>query len=306
MSDRKLRLNMRDLDYLRQLAINKNFTTAAKQCLVSQPTLSTQIRKIEDHLGVTIFERDNKNVSITAIGEKIIAQANRVLACANQLHTIASAADNPLTGNYHIGIIPTISTYLLPEILTSLKTQLKDLSIIIHEEKKDKLIAKLEDGTLDAVIAADIDQCPSGIKKHKLYQEKLELICSSKRAVTERPINTHNLINETLLMLDHGDCLRDKVIEITGAKPHQIDGSGRSERIETIISLVEADHGISFVPSSIVDTSRRNIHVLNICNQQDAQRNIDLLYRARSVRKICSDKLAFIIRTSMSRKDSVV
>lgn len=299
VTDKKLRLNMRDLDYLRQLAIDKNFTTAAKQCLVSQPTLSTQIRKIEDHLGVTIFERDNKNVVITPIGEKIIAQANRVLANANQLHTIASTAENPFSGNYNIGIIPTISPYLLPKILSHLQSELEDLNIIIQEDKRDILIQQLHDGNLDAVIAADIRQYPSSIKIHTLYQEPLYLVCNPNKHNLNDKINLDNLKHEKIIMLEHGDCLRDKVMQLTDAKAHQTSQQSKTDRLETICSLISADQGVSIVPKLALESINHNLKVIDIDQANHAQRSIQLLYRSRSIRKICSDKIASLIKSAM-------
>ena len=297
MIEKKLRLSIRDLDYLRQLAIDKNFTTAAKECMVSQPTLSTQIKKIEEHLGVTIFERDNKNVLITPIGERIIAQANRVLASANQLHTIAMTDENPYVGPYQLGIIPTLSSYILPHIFEPIKNELKQLNMVIHEEQQSFLLQKLADGALDAVIISGTVGQDSAFKQKHLFREPLSLICSHRnKRVKRSTVETKDLIHEKILLLDNDQCLRSRVINVLNVKTHQLIQNNCLSHLESVKTLVEADQGVSVFPKLATHTLAKSVDVIDFHDSVGAYRDIYMVSRNRNIRKLCYERLYKLIK----------
>ena len=148
-------MNLRDLSYFVNLAETKHFGDAAKRSFVSQPTLSMQIKKLEQDLGVSLFERTNKQVFLTDQGEALLPLAKNILVQVNELKEAAHFLHDPFAGNLHLVAIPTVAPYLLPLIMLSLKLQFPNLKIWLVEEQTETLIKKLEEGTLDAAIMAD-------------------------------------------------------------------------------------------------------------------------------------------------------
>ena len=145
-------MNLRDLRYLVAVADLRSFIQAADQCFISQPTLSTQIKKMEDTLGVQIFERTNKKVMPTEVGERIIASARRILLEVNTIEDLAEQAQDPLAGNFRLGAFPTLSTYIFPGLVPKIRQALPKLRLILIEEKTDSLIEQLKQGQLDATL----------------------------------------------------------------------------------------------------------------------------------------------------------
>ena len=147
-------MNLRDLQYLIAIADLRNFSQAANKCCVSQPTLSNQIRKLEETLGVVIFERSNKRVMPTETGEQIIALARRVLREVDAMHDVAQSAQDPLAGKFRLGAFPTLSTYIFPSLVPKITAALPQLKLVLVEEKTQILIERLKRGELDAALLA--------------------------------------------------------------------------------------------------------------------------------------------------------
>jgi len=167
-------MNLRDLKYLIAIAEHQHFGKAADACFVSQPTLSMQIKKLEETLGVTLIERTNKSVLFTEIGKTIVAQAQQVLHQAESLKEIARLATNPFSGTLHMGIIPTLAPYLCPRIVPQLAKQYPDLTLCLVEEKTENLMQKLAQGKVDAaILALPLDQ--EGFITEPLFEEKFLL-----------------------------------------------------------------------------------------------------------------------------------
>lgn len=147
-------MNLKDLKYLLALAEHRHFGKAAKACSVSQPTLSIQLKKLEQALGVKLFERGQKKVLITASGLSVVEQAKNVLSAINELERLAKLSSDPFSGEVRLGLIPSIGPYLLPHILPIIKRELPKLKLYLYEDKTEALLTKLEQGSLDAVILA--------------------------------------------------------------------------------------------------------------------------------------------------------
>jgi len=143
-------MNLRDLKYIIAVADTRHFGKAAQRCFVSQPTLSGQIRKLEEELGVTIFERTNRSVTVTPVGEEILRHARKMMEQADAIHSISAAQRDPLAGPLRIGAIPTISPYLMPLILAPLKKQHPELKLVLSEETTERLLQRLRNHEIDA------------------------------------------------------------------------------------------------------------------------------------------------------------
>jgi len=152
-------MNLRDLKYIITVAETRHFGKAAERCFVSQPTLSSQIKKLEEMLGVTLFERTKRSVELTPIGEAIIEYARKITEQVDAMVQLAQAHQDPLSGPLRIGAIPTLSPYLIPLILLPLKTQYPQLQLVLNEEVTDMLLRRLRDHEIDAaLIATAIDE----------------------------------------------------------------------------------------------------------------------------------------------------
>ena len=147
-------MNLRDLKYIIAVAEKRHFGKAAERCFVSQPTLSGQIKKLEDALGIAIFERTNRSVEITPVGEEIVAHARQIMEQADVIEQLARAHQDPLAGPLRIGAIPTLSPYLMPLILAPLKKQLPQMKLVLSEELTDTLLERLHDHEIDAALLA--------------------------------------------------------------------------------------------------------------------------------------------------------
>ena len=147
-------MNLRDLKYIIAVADTRHFGKAAQRCFVSQPTLSGQIKKLEDELGVVIFERTNRSVTVTSVGEEILRYARQMMEQADAIRSVSAAQRDPLSGPLRVGAIPTISPYLMPLILAPLKQQHPELKLVLSEETTDQLLQRLRNHEIDAALIA--------------------------------------------------------------------------------------------------------------------------------------------------------
>ena len=147
-------MNLRDLKYIIAVADKNSFIQAAKHCFISQPTLSTQIKKMEESLGVLIFERTNKKILLTEVGEKIIVSARNILNEVEQIKELAKMSQDSLAGDFRLGAFPTLSTYIFPDLVPAIKQDLPKIRLILIEEKTEQLIHQLKQGNIDAALLA--------------------------------------------------------------------------------------------------------------------------------------------------------
>src|SRR3990167_4960991 len=218
-------MNTRDLQYLIAVAEEQHFGRAAQRCFVSQPALSMQLKKLEQSLGVTLFERNNKSVLVTPIGKAIVEQARVVLRELEDLQQLAEKMKDPFAGEFRLGIIPTVGPYLLPHILPVIRKIFPKLQLQVYENKTHDIIDKLQKAQLDAIILAlPVNQ--SGIVSRLLYKENFLLALPHRHALTKKKqIHLKDLEDEPLLLLAEGHCLRDQALEVCAkAGAHQQSG----------------------------------------------------------------------------------
>ncbi|MCP4323261.1 MAG: DNA-binding transcriptional regulator OxyR [Psychromonas sp.] len=289
-------MNFRDLEYLIALEELKHFRKAAEKCFVSQPTLSGQIRKLEDELNVQLMERSSRKVIFTQAGLDIVAKAKVILLEAKSLKEIAKSYNEPMQGTLHIGLIPTVAPYLLPVIIPVIKQTFPDLDLYLHENQTDLLLKQLEEGDLDCLMLAllpGMDQ----FKRLDLYDEPLELALSEQhRWSTQREVDLNELNGEHLLMLADGHCLRDQAMGFCFAAGAIEDNSFKATSLETLRHMISADNGLTLLPQLAIPLSRHQSGVKYIpFKAPQPSRIISLLSRKNSVRQICFDKLAELI-----------
>ncbi len=293
-------MNFRDLEYLIALEELKHFRKAAEKCFVSQPTLSGQIRKLEDELNVQLMERSSRKVIFTQAGLDIVAKAKTILLEAKSLKEIAKSYNEPMQGTLHIGLIPTVAPYLLPVIIPIIKQAFPELELYLHENQTHVLLKQLEEGDLDCLMLALLPGMEQ-FKRIDLYDEPLELALSDQhRWSMQHEVDLNELNGEHVLMLADGHCLRDQAMGFCFAAGAIEDNSFKATSLETLRHMINADNGLTLLPQLAIPLSRHQSGVKYIpFKAPQPSRIISLLSRNNSVRQICFDKLAELIREAV-------
>ena len=245
-------MNLRDLKYIIAVAETRHFGLAAERCFVSQPTLSGQIKKLETELGIAIFERTNRSVEITPVGEGIVAHARQMMEQADAIAQLARAHQDPLTGPLRIGAIPTLSPYLMPLILMPLKKQFPQMKLVLSEELTDTLRERLRNHEIDAaLLATPVDE--ADFETLPLFEEPFWVAYPHNHVFYAKDkITLRDLDCENLLLLAEGHCLARQAMDICHIKDRQAQGEMadlRASSLETLIQLVGAGYGITLVPA---------------------------------------------------------
>ena len=242
-------MNLRDLEYVVALAEHRNFGRAADACFVSQPTLSTQIHKLETELGVTLFERGTRETTPTPVGLEVVARAKTLLAEADAIRDVARSHHDPSSATIRLGIFPTLAPYLLPHVIPTIHWRFPKLELLIVEEKTEELMRRLRDGRLDvAVVAAPING--DGLHEELLFEEDFVLATPIDHPLARKgePVPVGSLANEHVLLLEEGHCLRDQalsVCQMVGA----VEREGfRATSLETLRQMVAAGVAVTLLP----------------------------------------------------------
>ncbi|MBI1890952.1 MAG: hydrogen peroxide-inducible genes activator [Burkholderiales bacterium] len=251
-------MTLTELKYIVAVARHKHFGHAAEACFVAQPTLSVAIKKLEDELGVTIFERGGTEISMTPLGKQIVAQAERVLEQTAAIKEIAKQNKDPLAGPFRLGVIYTIGPYLLPQLVKTMIDRVPQMPLILQENFTVRLIELLRQGELDAAVMA-LPLPPNGLNIQALYDEPFVVALPKNHPWAERTdLTTQDLKSETMLLLGTGHCFRDQVLEVCPEMSRFStagDGIGRTfegSSLETIRHMVASGIGITVLPSSSV------------------------------------------------------
>lgn len=241
-------MNLRALQYLVKLAELRHFSKAAEACYVSQPTLSTQIMKLEEELGVVLVERIPRKVQLTPVGEEIAQRARHVLRDIEQIRMTARRSRDPETGLLRLGLFPTLAPYLLPHVVPAVRKRFPELKLQLAEEKTEDLLDLLDDGALDAAMLA----LPVGadhLEVEVLFEEPFMLAVPASHPLAEHErIELGDLDGEELLLLEDGHCLRDQALEVCAlAGAHErVDFHATS--METLRQMVAAEVGLTLLP----------------------------------------------------------
>ncbi|EGV16782.1 LysR substrate-binding domain-containing protein [Thiocapsa marina] len=298
-------MNLRDLKYILAVAETRHFGRAAERCFVSQPTLSGQIKKLEEELDVVIFERTNRSVEITPVGEAILAHARLALEQAQAIEQVARAHQDPLAGPLRIGAIPTLSPYLIPQILVPLKRTYPNLKLILSEEITELLLGRLVRHEIDAALLAtpvddtDLDTMP-------LFDEPFWLAHPRNDPLYEKDeITAQDLEEVDLLLLADGHCLTHQVMEVCRLAERPTKGEMadlRAASLETLLQLVGAGFGCTLVPALAIRgawMTDSGIIARPLDNLPDAFRRISLVYRRSFPRREALQAFADVIRQNL-------
>jgi len=240
-------MNLRDLQYLVALAETRHFGRAALRCHVSQPTLSAQLRKLEEFLGVTLIERRPRRVGLTPAGEAVVERARRMLRDAEDIRALARASQDPLGGQLKLGLIPTLGPYLLPRVAPRITRALPKLQLMLYEFQTAPLVDRVVQGELDVAILA-LPADTKGLVTRSLFAEAFLVAMPEHHRLGERKrLKPADLAGEKLLLLEEGHCLRDQALEVCERAGTE-EQSFRATSLETLRQMVAAGLGITLLP----------------------------------------------------------
>ncbi len=277
-------MTLAELRYLVAVADLSHFGRAAERCRVTQPTLSSQLRKLEENLGVPLVERTTRFVTLTPIGKAVVAHARRILEEADQISELVRHRHGTLTSILRLGIIPTLSPYILPLILERLHQDFPALRLVLREDLTANLMAALDGYALDVVLIA-LPEHTEGYRTMPLFVEPFCFACAPGHQLSNQPVVTEReLKRECLLLLDEGHCLRDQALEVCGEKfSNGVSPSDdfRATSLETISEMVAAGLGCTLLPAMAVPhlTARHKQLEVRPLIATKAHRRIGLLWR---------------------------
>jgi LysR family hydrogen peroxide-inducible transcriptional activator len=291
-------LNLRELKYFAAVAEHRHFGRAAAACHVSQPTLSGQLRKLEDHLGVVLFERTNKRVALTPIGRRLLTHAREALRETELMESTAKAAGDPLVGPLKLGVIPTVAPYLMPLILGPLRKAYPEMIIELWEDLTGPLLGLLSAQRLDAALIATDLRPGADLTGISLFVEPfLAALPQSHRLANRKRVSARELADDLLVLAD-GHCLADQALTACGKHRARL-GSFQASSLETLVNLVAAGYGTTLIPGLAARLFRgRNIVLLPLSER--VSRTIRLASRAsfprpqalRAVEKVIGQAMA--------------
>ncbi len=296
-------IKLKDLRYLVAVADTRHFGRAAERCFVSQPTLSAQLKKLEQSLGVQLIERQPNNVALTDPGEQIVARARRILEACEEVTTLARSHRDPLAGVLRVALLPTIGPYLLPHIARPLQRALPRLQLHLHEYQTIPMLKRLKAGDLDVGILAlpvELD----GLEARELYSEPFKVLIPDRHALAQRSrVTMGDLEGQSLLLLEEGHCLRDQALALcsrAGLGERQ-DFSATS--LETLRQMVATGAGITLLPQLATEGAygnARGTRVLPFAKPVPSRR-VGAVWRKTSARHTAIDAVCGFIAERMQR-----
>jgi LysR family transcriptional regulator, hydrogen peroxide-inducible genes activator len=241
-------IKLKDLRYLVAVAETRHFGRAAQRCHISQPTLSVQLKKLEQYLGVQLIERQPSNISLTDAGEQIVARARRILEASDEVVTLARAHRDPLAGRLRVALLPTIGPYLLPRVSQAIRHVLPRLELHLYEYQTAPMLEKLRGGELDlGILALPVEL--EGLEARELFAEPFAVALPERHPLAKRErVQVADLEGETLLLLEEGHCLRDQALEVCSRIGVGESQDFRGTSLETLRQMVATGAGVTLLP----------------------------------------------------------
>jgi LysR family hydrogen peroxide-inducible transcriptional activator len=242
-------MTLQDLRYLVALVDHGHFGRAAAACEIAQSTLSTQIKKLEEQLGVALFERTSKSVCVTATGEEVAARARKILTDVEAIVRVGQRMSGPLAGGYSLGVIPTLGPYLLPWLVPALRRDYPELRLAIREDLTASLLERVVSHRLDAALVA-LPVPDDRVETLPLFDEPFWFAApKGRKSANARVMTEAELRGQHLLLLTEGHCLRDQALAICGVTDRHLDGDFRATSLETILQMVATGLGCTLLPA---------------------------------------------------------
>jgi LysR family hydrogen peroxide-inducible transcriptional activator len=292
-----MELKLKDLRYLVAVADQRHFGRAAARCFVSQPTLSAQLKKLEQALGVQLIERAPNNVSLTPAGEEIVARARRIIEASDEVVALARSQRDPLAGRLRVALLPTIGPYLLPRVAAAIKKRLPRLELRLYEYQTAPMLEKLHGGELDVGILALPVDLP-GLAARELYREAFTVALPERHPLAAHAtVRIADLKDETLLLLEDGHCLRDQALEVCSRVAVKEAQDFRATSLETLRQMVASGAGVTLLPELAGRGAYRNARgvVLRPFARPAPQRHIGAVWRKSTARRPAIEALNEVI-----------
>jgi LysR family hydrogen peroxide-inducible transcriptional activator len=290
-------MNLRDLKYLVALADHRHFGKAADASFVSQPRLSTQIKKLEDELGVALVERAPRKVMLTPVGREVVERARQIIAEVEQMGEVARRSRDPEAGTVRLGLFPTLGPYLLPHVVPRIRKRFPQLELLLVEEKSDVLLQRLREGRLDATLLA-LPVHDEQLHAEFLFEEPFVLAAPhGHELATRTSLRVDELSDETLLLLEDGHCLRDQALDVCRLSGAQEKSGFRATSLETLRQMVAAGVGVTLLPAfSVHDPIVQPVNIRLVKFSEPApSRRIALVWRRSSAMEAFLHQLAAAI-----------
>ncbi|KTD26126.1 hydrogen peroxide-inducible genes activator [Legionella lansingensis] len=291
-------MNLRDLHYFVVLADVMHFGEAAKRCHVSQPTLSMQIKKLEEELGIVLFERNNKQVMLTEAGRALLGRAQQVLTNVAEMKELARQSADPYAGELHLGVIPTLAPYLLPHVMPAIQAAFPKLNIWLIEDKTHRLIEKLAGGQLDAAIMAT--PVEAEFSQRILFEEPFYFVSAKTPNRKKAAMEVNDLANEQVMLLEEGHCLREQAMAVCQLAKAEMQANFSATSLETLRFMVQAGLGVTLLPALSIYDNQQGLQVIPFAKPAPF-RTIALYSRPGSAKLACLQAIGDIIRTTIQR-----
>ncbi len=296
-------MTIQQLEYLIALDLHRNFVRAAAACNVTQPTLSMQVKKLEEEWGVLIFERGNGPLEPTQLGLEVLKHARRMLAEKQSLEDVLASSKESLTGKLNLGVIPTISPYLLPRFLHAFAHKHPGLQLLVKEMQSEEIIEALKEGSLDVgLLALPVED--QDLEEMSLFREPFWFCASSDYPALDLEAGHFELKeNEGPLVLTGGHCIREQVLKFCGtSEPRDAKVLYEGGSLETLIRLVGKGEGYTLVPELAIPDVQPNGVVIREFPEPAPEREIGLIVHHRFVRRRLVEHLGKSIRENVPSK----
>ena len=294
-------MTLQELKYLVALAEHGHFGKAAESCFITQSTLSTQIKKLEDFLGVTLFDRSLKRVTPTPIGKEILQAGRNIVEEADRIRELSKHAQDPMSRTIHLGVIPTLGPYYLPHALTLVHKKHPGLRMLLREEMTPQILEHLLDGKLDAGLLA-LPVTDDSLRVEPLFYEPFYAALPAGHALAKHAVlKVSDIMGEKLLLLDEGHCLRDQALDVCGSGSRGRE-EVRATSLETLRQMVGMGLGLTLLPALSVDAgprvNRKAVEVRPFKTPPPG-RTIALVWRKRAPFPETFERLAQTLKNSL-------
>lgn len=245
-------MTITQLEYVVAVATYKSFVAAAEKCFVTQPTLSMQIQKLEDELGIKLFDRNKHPIAITAMGEAIVEQARIVLAECDKIHELIQNQQNNVSGSFKLAVIPTVAPYILPSLLEHYAEVYPEVRLQVKEMETDQIITALRNNEIDAaLLSTPLEE--NDIKEYPLFYEPLVAYFSSdEAALAKRMVKPEDIAMEKIWLLNEGHCMRNQILDLCSDQVQKLQADRlyryESSNVETLRKMVDKNKGLTILP----------------------------------------------------------
>jgi LysR family transcriptional regulator, hydrogen peroxide-inducible genes activator len=297
-------LKLKDLRYLVAVADTRHFGQAAARCFVSQPTLSAQLKKLEDYLGVQLVERHPRRIALTEAGTQVVARARRIIEASDEIVALAELQRDPLAGRLRMALLPTIGPYLLPLVAARIRRKLPRIELLLYEYQTGPMLDHLQAGDIDLGILA-LPVPVDGLVERNLFDEPFVVAVPEQHPLASRKsLKATDLNGETLLLLEDGHCLRDQALDVCAKAQLHEKQDFRATSLETLRQMVASGGGITLLPllaSSGAYGNARGVTTLPFARPAPV-RHIGALWRKTSARSTAIEAVCEIIAETAGKQ----